>query len=162
MLKFFTDTSFENGYYEQALKLSKTALTLITALEAVMIPRIGAFFAANKKKELIHLLYQSYQFVLMLGLPLCFGLIGIASNFVPWFYGDGYDSVTNLLIILAFLIPIIGLSNVTGIQFLITTRRERIVSLTVTVGAICNIILNIILIPKFFSFGAALSSVCFL
>lgn len=159
MLKFFTDTSFENGYYEQALKLSKTALTLITALEAVMIPRIGALFSANKKKEMTSLLYQSYRFVLMLGFPLCFGLIGIAYNFVPWFYGDGYDSVKYLLIILSFLIPIIGLSNVTGIQYLITTRRENIVSITVTIGAICNIILNLILIPKMYSYGAAISSV---
>lgn len=159
MLKFFTDTTFENGYYEQALKMSKTALTLITALEAVMIPRIGALFAAHKKKEMKNLLYQSYRFVLLLGLPLCFGLIGISYNFVPWFYGEGYDSVTYLLILLSFLIPIIGLSNVTGIQYLITTRRERIVSITVTIGAFCNFILNLIFIPKLYSFGAALSSV---
>lgn len=159
MLKFFTDTAFENGYYEQALKLSKTALTLITALEAVMIPRIGSLFSENKKEEMHKLLYQSYRFVWMLGLPLCFGLIGISSNFVPWFYGDGYDTVISLLMILAALIPIIGISNVTGIQYLITTRRENIVSYTVTVGAISNILLNTIFIPKWYAFGAALSSV---
>lgn len=160
MLHLFTDVAFENGYYEQALKLSKTALTLITALEAVMIPRIGSLFSSGKKKEMYDLLYQSYRFVWLLGLPLCFGLIGTARNFVPWFYGDGYDSVGGLLIVLGLLIPIIGLSNVTGIQYLITTRRENIVSVTVTIGAVCNIILNLIFIPWFYALGAAISSVC--
>lgn len=160
MLHFFTSEAFENGYYEQALKLSKTALTLITALESVMIPRIGALFVSEKHDEMRSLLYKSYRFVWILGLPLSFGLIGISYNFVPWFYGEGYDSVSNLLMILGLLIPIIGLSNVTGIQYLITTKRERIVSITVSIGALCNVLLNLIFIPRLFALGAAISSVC--
>ena len=70
--------NFENGYYEQALKVSKTALTLVTALGAVMIPRMGYFFNQNEKEKVKELTYQSYNFVWFLGIPLCFGLIGTA------------------------------------------------------------------------------------
>lgn len=48
MLGLFTQTKIENGYYEQATKLSKTALTIVTSLGTVMIPRISYFYEKNK------------------------------------------------------------------------------------------------------------------
>lgn len=151
--------NFENGYYEQALKVSKTALTLVTALGAVMIPRMGYFFNQNEKEKVRELTYQSYNFVWFLGVPLSFGLIGTAANFVPWFYGKGYDKITVLLPILGLLILVIGLSNVTGIQYFVTTKREKLLTRTVLIGAAVNFFCNLLLIPRLYSVGAAIASV---
>lgn len=151
--------NFENGYYEQALKISKTALTLVTALGAVMIPRMGYYFNQKNMDKVKELTYQSYNFVWFLGVPLSFGLIGISQNLVPWFYGKGYDKITVLLPILGLLIIIIGLSNVTGIQYFVTTKRERLLTATVIIGAIVNFVCNLILIPKLYSIGASIASV---
>ncbi|MBQ1681717.1 MAG: flippase [Agathobacter sp.] len=159
MIGLFTDTKAENGYYEQSMKLSKTALTLVTALEAVMIPRVGALYANHKEEEMKELLYRVYRFVWLLSLPLAFGLFGVADHFVPVFYGPGYDKVAILLKILCFLIPLIGLSNVTGIQYFMTTKREWYVTRTVCIGAVVNLLLNLALIPYAFSLGAAIASV---
>ncbi len=159
MLNGITGATIENGYYEQANKISKMVLTLVTSLGAVMLPRIGKCFSENKKEEVNSLLYRSFQFVWFLGFPLCFGLMGIAHNFSPWFYGKGYDKVPALLIILALLIPIIGVSNVIGIQYLITTKRENLLTRSVCIGAIINFIFNLILIPYMYSYGAAIASV---
>ena len=126
---------------------------------AVMIPRIGRYFSEGKKEEARELLYESFRFIWFLGLPLCFGLIGISSNFVPWFFGTDYMKVIPLLWILAFLIPIIGISNVIGIQYLITTTRENLLTRSVCFGAIINFLLNLIMIPIFYSIGAAITSV---
>lgn len=151
--------NFENGYYEQALKISKTALTLVTALGAVMIPRMGYYFNQKNMDKVKELTYQSYNFVWFLGVPLSFGLIGISQNLVPWFYGKGYDKITVLLPILGLLIIIIGLSNVTGIQYFVTTKRERLLTGTVIIGAVVNFVCNLILIPKLYSIGASIASV---
>lgn len=151
--------NFENGYYEQALKISKTALTLVTALGAVMIPRMGYYFNQKNMDKVKELTYQSYNFVWFLGVPLSFGLIGISQNLVPWFYGKGYDKITVLLPILGLLIIIIGLSNVTGIQYFVTTKRERLLTGTVIIGAVVNFFCNLILIPKLYSIGASIASV---
>ncbi len=159
MIHIFSVSTTENGYYEQATKLSKIVLTLVTALGAVMIPRIGRYFSEGKKEEARELLYESFRFIWFLGLPLCFGLIGISSNFVPWFFGTDYMKVIPLLWILAFLIPIIGISNVIGIQYLITTKRENLLTRSVCFGAIINFLLNLIMIPIFYSIGAAITSV---
>lgn len=158
MIGLFSN-NFENGYYEQALKISKTALTLVTALGAVMIPRMGYYFNQKNMDKVKELTYQSYNFVWFLGVPLSFGLIGISQNLVPWFYGKGYDKITVLLPILGLLIIIIGLSNVTGIQYFVTTKRERLLTATVIIGAVVNFVCNLILIPKLYSIGASIASV---
>lgn len=158
MIGIFSN-AYENGYYEQALNLSKTVLTLVTSLGAVMIPRMGFHYNKGEQEEVKKLMYQSYRFVWFLGVPLCFGLIGVAGNIVPWFYGDGFLKLTILLPVLSFLIPAIGMSNVTGMQYLITTKRENLLTLSVGVGAVVNFILNMILIPRFQAIGAAMASV---
>ncbi len=157
MIGIFSN-AFENGYYEQALNLSKTVLTLVTSLGAVMIPRMGYHFHRGELTEMKELVYQSYRFVWFLGIPISFGLIGVSGNIVPWFYGEGFLKLTILLPILCLLIPVIGLSNVTGMQYLVTTKRERILTISVCIGAAVNFLCNLILIPKWSSVGAALAS----
>ncbi|MFI3213075.1 MAG: flippase [Eubacteriales bacterium] len=159
MIGIFAVSSAENGFYEQALKLSKIMLTLVTSLGTVVIPRIGFLFADGQKEKVNHLMYRSYQFVWFLGIPIYLGVVGVAKNMVPWFYGAGYDKVVYLLYILGFLILAIGINNVTGMQYMIPTKRHNLFTITVCIGAIINFIFNLILIPRFYSIGAAISSV---
>lgn len=159
MIGIITQNSCENGYYEQALKISRTILTLVTALGTVMVPRIGYYFELGDLNEIKRLMYRGYRFVWFLGVPLCFGLISVSSNFVPWFFGSGYDRVAILLKILAFLVLAIGINNVTGMQYLIPTKRQNLFTFTVILGACVNFILNAVLIFWWQSVGAALASV---
>ena len=159
MIGLITDSSYENGYYEQALKISKMLLALVTALGTVMVPRIGYLFENGSKEDIQRYMYRGYRFVWFLGIPMCFGIIMSAGNFVPWFFGESYDKVVPLLQILSFLILAIGINNVTGIQYLIPTKKQNIFSKTVIIGAVTNFCLNVILIYFFKSVGAAIASV---
>ena len=159
MIGLITHSSFENGYYEQTIKLSKILLVVVTSLGTVMIPRIGFHYGKGETEQVRFYMYRGYRFVWFLGIPLCFGLIGVASNFVPWFFGPGYDQVVPLLGILAFLILAIGINNVTGMQYLIPTKRQNLFTMTVLIGAGVNFLLNLVLIYFFQSIGAAIASV---
>lgn len=159
MIGVITRNSFENGYYEQSIKVSKMALTIVTALGTVMIPRIGYHFKKGEEEKVKYYLYRAYRFVWFLAIPMCFGLIGISSNFVPWFFGDGFNAVTSLLCILSFIIPIIGISNVTGLQYFVPIGKQHYLSISVLVGACTNFILNVFLIKYYQSIGAAIASV---
>lgn len=158
MLGCFSDSFIENGYYEQAMKISKLVLTIVISLGTVMVPRIGFLFGQKQYEKVIEYMYKSYKFVCFLGIPLCVGLISISDNLVPWFFGIDYMKVSDILKISSVLIIFIGISNVTGLQYLIPTKRQRIFTYTVILGAIINIISNIIFIPKFYAMGAAISS----
>lgn len=158
MIGMITKDAFENGYYEQAMRIIRIILMVVTSLGTVVIPRIGFYFQKKEMKQVEALMYQSYRFIWFIGVPLCLGLVGVASNFVPWFLGEGYDKVIPLLHILGFTILAIGISNVTGIQYLVPTNRQNILTKTVLIGAGINFVLNLLLIPSLKSIGAAIAS----
>ena len=78
---------------------------------------------------------------------------------MPWFFGIEYEKVSDVLKISSLLIIFIGINNITGVQYLIPTKRQNIFTKTVIIGAIVNVICNFILIPKLYAIGAAISSV---
>jgi O-antigen/teichoic acid export membrane protein len=149
----------EVGYYEQAEKIVKVLMTIATSLGTVMMPRIAATYAKGDKSKIKQYMNKSFSFIMMLSIPLSLGILSIANKFVPIFLGDGYDKVIPLLCLLCPIIVFIGLSNVTGTQYLLPTKQQNKFTISVLVGAIVNFILNIILINYFASIGAAISTV---
>ena len=159
MIGIFTEGTFENGYYEQALKISRMILPLVTSLAGVMIPRIGYLFENKDYEQISFYMYRSYNFLWFLGIPICLGLIGISDNFVPWFFGPGYEKVAGLMKISSLLIIAIGISNATGVQYLIPTKRQHLFTYSVFIGAAVNFSMNIVFIRMYQSYGAIIASV---
>ena len=159
MLGAIADNSFENGYYEQATKVVRLTFTIINAFSVVMIPRIGYYFSNNKKDLMEEYTYKSYKFVWMISIPLCLGLIGVANNLVPWFFGASYEPVVGLLYILSFLIIFLGLNTISGVQYLVPTKRENVYTGIILASVLSNVVLNAFLIGRFYSAGAAVASV---
>ena len=149
----------EVGYYEQAQKIVKLLLTLATSLGTVMMPRIASTFARGNRKKVKEYMNKSFAFIMMIAMPLTFGIISTAHNFVPLFYGPGYEKVTPLLCVISPIIILIGLSNVTGTQYLLPTKQQNKYTISVIIGATINIILNFILIKKYASLGASIATV---
>lgn len=159
MIGIITENSFENGYYEQAVKISRMLLSIVTALGPVVIPRIGYFYENKAFSEIERIIYRSYRFAWFLGLPMCLGAMITAGNFVPWFFGEGYEKVIPLLRILSLIIIVIGINNVISVQYLVPTKRQNVLTMTLVIGAMTNFCLNIVLIKYFQSVGAAIASV---
>ena len=153
----FTQTIL-HSHYEQAEKVVKLSLTIVTSLGTVMLPRIAYAYAHKDYKTIKANMMRSYRFVWFLTMPMFFGFIAISNNFVPWFFGPGYDKVVPLMQILSGLVIAIGLSNVTGIQYMLPTNQQNKLTLTVVCGAIVNFALNLFLIPMLQSIGAAIAS----
>lgn len=149
----------EVGYYEQAQKIVKLLLTLATSLGTVMMPRIASTFARGNRKKVKEYMNKSFAFIMMIAMPLTFGIISTAHSFVPLFYGPGYEKVTPLLCVISPIIILIGLSNVTGTQYLLPTKQQNKYTISVIIGATINFILNFILIKKYASLGASIATV---
>lgn len=159
MIGVITDSSFENGYYEQAVKMSRMLVAIVTAMGPVVVPRVGFLFEKKDMRGIRQCIYRSYRFAWFLGIPICLGLILVAGNFVPWFFGAGYDKVVPLLQILSCLVVAIGINNVISVQYLIPTKRQNLLTVTLLIGSATNFCLNLALIPYFQSLGAAFASV---
>ena len=159
MIGWLTVDSYENGYYEQALKVERLALTIVISVATVLIPRIGYYYSNKNKEMLDYYMYKGYRFVWMISIPICLGLIGISGNMVPWFFGAGYDPVRPLLCALSFMIILMGINCISGSQYLIPTQREKLCTIIVWSGSLINLLLNIVFIPKLYAMGAVIASV---
>ncbi|MBL4936347.1 flippase [Clostridium sp. YIM B02515] len=148
----------EVGLYENADKIVKMSLAVLTATGTVMLPRISNTFAKGDINKVKDYIIKSLNFVSYLSIPITFGLIGISAQFVPWFFGDEFNKCIELIIILSPILIFISLSNVIGIQYMIPTGKTNEFTLSVTSGAIVNLLLNIFLINSFYSIGAAIST----
>lgn len=149
----------EVGYYDQGQKIIKILLTVITSLGTVMLPRIANTFASGEKEKITNYMKKSFNMVFILAFPMIFGIIAVSNAFVPVFFGQGYDKVAILMNVISPIILLIGLSNVTGTQYLLPTKRQKEFTISVTCGAIVNFIMNMCLIWKFGAIGASIGTV---
>ncbi len=157
IIKKYSD--LENGFYEQSEKLIKLAMTVITCIGSVMIPRNTQEYANGNIDLVKQNIYLSSRMVWFLGIPIMFGLMAISSNIVPWFYGDGYEKCETLLCLFSCLTIIIGFSNVFGLQYLLPCGRDWKYNIPLLIGALVNLILNLIFIKLWWSIGAAIASI---
>lgn len=149
----------EVGLYEQSEKIVKLVLGLVTSLGVVMLPRMSNTFANGNRTKMNEYLNTSLQGVAYVSIPMAVGLAAVSNEFVPWFFGEDFNSVSYLMTILTPILFFIAMSNVLGTQYLLPSNRTREFTMSVTAGAIINVIFNFILIPKYKSIGSCISTV---
>ena len=159
MIGVITHDMEEVGYYEQAQKIVKAALMVINALQIVMNSRIANAYSNHDKKEVHECLEKSFRFVWLFAIPMMLGLVGIATKFVPWYYGNGFDGVTGILMVTSPILIMIGLNGITGVQYLVQIGKQNVFTKSVIVGCLVNVLFNSLLIYKYGGVGAAVASV---
>ncbi|MEO3734477.1 polysaccharide biosynthesis C-terminal domain-containing protein [Lactiplantibacillus plantarum] len=152
------DNVTASGYYDYSDKLIKLVLAIVTSTGTVMLPHIANLYARKKMKQVKEYLYISFDFVLFIAIPMCFGIAALATSLAPWFFGSEFTMVNKLLMIEAPVIILIGLSNVIGQQYLLPTKQTRTYTVSVVLGSVTNIVINIPLILKYGVYGAMIAT----
>ena len=159
LIGLITHDESQNGYYEQAGKVINLMKTLTFAsLNSVLGSRISYLFAEERHDEIRERILTSIDYILFMGIGMSFGLVGVAHRFVPVFFGKGYESVIYLLYLFSPLVIIIGISNCLGSQYYTPAGLRRQSTKYIIVGALINLSLNMVFIPRFSSMGAAAAS----
>ena len=151
-------TMSQTGFYENAEKIINIPMSLITSLGTVMLPRMSNLAATGEVEKSKDIIHKSMVFVMLLGSAMTFGIMGIANSFVPLFYGDEFVECINVVVILAPTIFIISWANVIRTQYLLPNKMDKLYILTVYMGAVVNIILNLCFIPVYGAAGAAIGT----
>ena len=159
MIGIITNNSYENGYYEQATKIINMAKALaFTSLNSVMGARTAYLFKENRTAEVHKKIEDSLNYIILMSVGMCFGLIGVADGLVPWFFGNGYEAVAGLLKLFSPIIVIVGISNCLGSLYYSPVGKRATSAKFIICGSVCNLIFNMIFIPKLGATGAALGS----
>lgn len=146
------------GLYTASIRVTKIVVTLVTAFGGVLIPRISYYYENDLKNELERVLNLSANINFLLGIPSMLGLFILAPDIIRVFAGNDFgDSVLTMRLLLP-LIFFLGFSNLIGMQLLYPFGQERKVLISVLIGALVNLFLNVLLIPYYQHFGAAFST----
>lgn len=111
----------------------------------------------NKKINMY--IKNSFNFAFFISFPMMFGIASISENFVPIFFGKGYDKAAILITIFCPMILLMGIENVIGTQYMLPTKKQKKYTVSVLVGVLVNFILNLILINLWQSIGASIATV---
>ena len=117
------------------------------------------FTLVGDKKKINKYIRNSFNFVFFISFPMMFGISSISKEFVPIFFGEGYEKAATLIIIFTPMILLMGIENVIGTQYMLPTKRQKQYTISVFAGVIVNLILNFIFINLWESIGASIATI---
>ena len=145
------------GYFTAATKIMSVVMKLSSCLGVVMMPRTSNLIAEHKEDEFNKLIQKSYDFTIAISLPLTCGLLVAAPYIIKVLCGQEFIPATFASQVIAPIILMVGISNVMGIQVLYPKGKIKTVIHCCLIGAIVDLLLNVILIPFFSYDGTAIA-----
>ena len=152
-------TMVDVGLYENADKTVSVTLSLVTAFNTVMMPKISNLVAKGETERIQQYISKSMQIIMLMSGAIAFGVAAIAPEFTPFYFGEEFSTSANLII---FFAPSIVLSSVNGIirtHYLIPYMKEAIYTSSLVAGAVVNLISNLLLIGAYGALGAVIGTI---
>lgn len=156
----YMSTMSQVGYYENSEKIINMVVSLIVAIGTVMLPRMTVLASKDNIEKSKKYIDNTMLIVQIYVNAALFGLIAISDEFCKVYFGNGFTETGIILCYLAVTVVFLGCGNVIRTQFIIPNNRDKIYIYSAIWGAITNVIINLILIPKLEAIGAAIGTVC--
>lgn len=154
----FMKTDADVGYYNAAVKIKGILVSIVTSLGTVILPRASYYVENNMIGEFMRITKKSLSFVFLVATPMMIYFILFAKEGIYFLSGDAYaGSIVPMQIIIPTLL-FIGITNIFGIQVLVPLGKEKVVLISTVVGAVVDVVINMLLIPNFASAGAAIGT----
>ena len=144
----------QNGLYENAEKIIYCLSGFISAIGTVMMPKISHMQKNGETEAIRRHIDRSMDGVLCMVSGMAFGVAAVARPFAILFYGADFAASGELMIPLAFTLIMIGFANVIRTQWVLPQGRDEIFVKSVCTGAVVNLIVNTLLIPRMQAMGA--------
>lgn len=153
-------SSYEQvGFYNNAEKIINIPMGIITALGTVMLPRMSNIVASGDNEKTYAYIRISIKVVTLLSSAIAFGLMGVSGVLAPVFFGREFAACGNIMKLLSVTVFFIAWANVIRTQYLIPYKKDSVYVISTMVGAILNLIINWMLIPKYQANGAAIGTI---
>ena len=150
--------SSEVGLYESAEKIINIPTAFVLSLGTVMLPRMSNIVANKDDSKSTDLINKSIIFAVFLSTSFSFGIMAISKEFVPIFFGSGFEKCIYLLWILLPSSVFIAFANVIRTQYLLPNGDDKIYVISAIIGAVINLTVNYIMIPFLASIGATIGT----
>lgn len=156
MLGYFKTTS-DVGFYSAGQKIVQLLYLLPTILAAGLFPPLSRFVGQQNNEKAKALMERGMTTVFSIALPLVAGGVILGKNIINFLYGAEYLPSVSAFQILIFAVLLVFPTTLIGNYIFAYNGQKRALSNT-ALGAVGNIIFNVILIPIYGIVGAAIAT----
>ena len=145
------------GWYNAPYRLMLMMLFIPNVINVVIFPVMSRYFTSSP--SFLKLIYTKYlKFMLILSLPLGMGTTLIADKIILFVFGVGFENsiVALKIIIWTIVLTFIGAAFA---RLLESVNQQRIITKISMICMVVNVLLNILLIPKFSYIGSSFVTV---
>ena len=153
MLRFF-ESPFHVGIYRVAIQMALFSSFALQAVNMVVAPRFAFIYARSEMEKLQNLAIKASCLVFVFSFVVAVFFAFYGKNFLVLVFGKSFSLayVPLLILLLGQLVN----SMVGSVGMLLNmTGYEKDTALGLAISAVLNVLLNLILIPKFSMAGAA-------
>ncbi len=138
--------------YDFPARFARIGITMVTVVGNVMMPRLANLYENGREAEFRSSLAQQLFFGMFTGFLIGGGLIATAGPVSVLMFGPTFEGSAPVLSVLAAAVALTGMALYHAAM---SIGREKGVLKTLVIGAVSNVILNLLLIPLFGILGAA-------
>lgn len=144
------------GWYGASYKIIESLMFIPMVYTAAIFPVVSSFHSLKKSLDILY--QKSVKYSIMLGLPIAAITTIFAQEIIDLLFGSSYYPAVVALQILIWTIPFLFLTYLFG-TILISIDKQNLILKTTGVAMIFNVMLNIILIPKYSYVAASVVTV---
>ena len=144
------------GWYAAPYRLVDALVVIPTALTSAIYPVFSNFYV-NSKNSLKMTFEKSFKYLFTIAFPIGVGTTLLADKIILLIFGSDFAPSIIALQILIWA-SVLSFINCTPATLLNSINKQRTLMHITGLGAIFNIIMNLILIPNFSYVGAAIAT----
>jgi len=145
------------GFYNAAYRLVLFLVIIPNTINFAIFPSMSQFHITSPA-SLRNINEKYFKLMILTGIPIGVGITLLASKIIILIFGNGYtQSIIALQILIWTIVFTFGCAS--SVRLLEATNKQLILTKITSISVIINILLNLILIPKFSYVGASIATV---
>ena len=143
------------GWYSVGYRFLLVAKLIPAAFAASLLPLFSEYHATSREK-FINTIAESLRYMFIIGFPMAVGTTLLSKQIITVIFGLGFLNSAPVLQILIWAAFMIFFSLTIGQSFL-GAGKQKLNAIVCGLGLLLNVVLNLILIPRFAHVGASIS-----
>lgn len=150
-------TEQETGYYNAAYSLVFSTVMLSNVINTALYPSLSR--QSSSDPGALGAIYgRALRYLLVMALPIAVGTWALADQIVPFLYKERYIPAIPALQVVIWVVPLMFSSEFLG-YVVVVSGLERLVARSVIVSTGFNVLMNLLLVPRYGVMAAAAMTV---
>lgn len=151
----FVSGAIAVGYYTTATKLYSIILSVLQAYNGVFIPYLNSLCSKGEIEEFKNTIKKSFNIVSTLSIPLVAVCFVLAPEIINIIAGNEFAPAVYPFRIVLFQVLIIGISQITNSQILLSLKKDREILISTLCGTTTSVAILLLFVKNYGEIAAA-------